>query len=65
MSIEMSGDREAERLNPSKYLQNFYRVASRTSSAHLSYHRDLPLLLEMSMSIKEYSLALELSKFLL
>jgi hypothetical protein len=46
-------------------LQNFYRVASRTSSAHLAYRRDLPTLLEMSMGIKEYNLALELSKFAL
>ncbi len=45
-------------------LQNFYLVASRTSSAHLAYRRDLPTLLEMSMTIKEYNLALELSKLL-
>lgn len=44
-------------------MQNFYRVASKTSSAHLAYQRDLPTLLEMSMTIKEYNLALELSKF--
>ena len=43
-------------------IQNFYLVASRTSSAHLAYRRDLPTLLEMSMTISEYNLALELSK---
>lgn len=42
-------------------IQNFYLVASRTSSAHLAYHRDLPTLLEMSMTISEYNLALELT----
>lgn len=42
-------------------IQNFYLVASRTSSAHLAYRRDLPTLLEMSMAISEYNLALELT----
>ena len=39
---------------------NFFFVASRASSHHLAYHRDLPLLLTLSMEIKEHSLALDL-----
>eukprot|EP00934_Nitzschia_sp_Nitz4_P008825 Nitzschia sp. Nitz4//scaffold57_size113557//83627//86971//NITZ4_004003-RA/size113557-augustus-gene-0.61-mRNA-1//1//CDS//3329554882//8815//frame0 len=42
------------------YLDNFHRVASKASSAHLGYHRDLPTLLDMSMSIDDYDLSLEL-----
>ena len=41
---------------------NFLFVASRASSHHLVYHRDLPLLLTLSMEIKEHSLALDLGK---
>lgn len=41
---------------------NFLAVASRTSSYHLVYHRDLPFLLINSMEIKEFGLALDLSK---
>lgn len=40
--------------------ENFLAVASRTSSYHLVYHRDLLLLLNQSMSILEYGLALDL-----
>ena len=39
---------------------NFLAVASRTSSYHLVYHRDLLLLLNQSMSILEYGLSLDL-----
>lgn len=39
---------------------NFFFVASRASSHHLAYYRDLPLLLTLSMEIKEHSLALDL-----
>jgi len=42
---------------------NFFYVASRASSCHLAYHRDLPLLLTLSMVIEEYSLALDLGTF--
>lgn len=48
--------------NP-EYLQNFFRVASRASSDHLVYHRDLIMLLDMSMLIDERDLALDLGKF--
>lgn len=41
---------------------NFFYVASRASSHHRAYHRDLPLLLTLSMEIKEHSLALDLGK---
>ena len=43
-------------------LQNFYLVASRSSSDHLAYRRDLSTLLELSMTISEYSLALDIGK---
>jgi hypothetical protein len=44
----------------STYRSNFLAVASRTSSYHLVYHRDLPFLLINSMEIKESGLALDL-----
>lgn len=42
--------------------KNFYKVASRTSSNHLAYTRDLKMLLQLSMSIEEYGLILDLGK---
>ena len=42
--------------------KNFLSVASRNSSDHLSYHRDLVMLLGLSMASREYNLALELGK---
>jgi hypothetical protein len=44
----------------SPYRDNFMSVASRASSHHLVYHRDLPFLLPLSMTIKEHGLALDL-----
>ena len=41
---------------------NFFSVASRSSSDHLAYHRDLVMLLRLSMASREYDLALELGK---
>jgi hypothetical protein len=46
----------------SSHRDNFMSVASRASSHHLVYHRDLPFLLPLSMTIKEYGLALDLGK---
>lgn len=40
----------------------FLQVASRTSSDHLAFTRDLPLLLKLSMDAKEFDLALDLGK---
>lgn len=40
--------------------KNFFYVASRASSHHLAYHRDLLLLLSLSMDIEENNLALDL-----
>jgi hypothetical protein len=45
------------------FRSNFLAVASRTSSYHLVYHRDLPFLVIKSIEIKEFCLALDLSKF--
>jgi len=42
---------------------NFQSVASKASSAHLAYHRDLLMLLRLGMEIKEYDLVLDLCKF--
>lgn len=47
----------------SSFRSNFMAVASRTSSYHLVYHRDLPFLLINGMEIKEFSLSLDLSKY--
>lgn len=41
--------------------KNFLCVASLNSSDHLGYHRDLAMLIELSMSSKQYSLALDLA----
>jgi hypothetical protein len=43
--------------------KHFLFVASRTSSDHLAYHRDLVILLELSMRIREHSLALDIGTF--
>eukprot|EP00977_Amphora_coffeiformis_P000913 scaffold190_cov171-Amphora_coffeaeformis.AAC.38 len=40
---------------------NFLHVASRTSSNHLAYIRNLPLLLKLSMEASEFDLALDLA----
>ena len=42
---------------------NFLCVASLNSSDHLAYHRDLPMLLELSMKSNEHDLALDLGEF--
>ena len=42
---------------------NFLSVASRSSSHHLLYHRDLLFLLTHSMEIKEHGLALDLGEW--
>ena len=41
---------------------NFLQVASRTSSNHLAYARNLRLLLKLSMEATEFDLALDLGK---
>jgi hypothetical protein len=43
--------------------KQFFFVASRTSSDHLAYHRDLVMLLKLSMKIREHGLALDIGKF--
>lgn len=45
--------------------QNFFSVASRSSSDHLAYHRDLVMLIKLSMANGEFDLALELGKHVL
>jgi hypothetical protein len=52
---------EAKPTKP-EHLQNFYKVASRASSDHLAYRRDLVMLLDLSMAISEHELALDLGK---
>ena len=42
---------------------NFFAVASRASSNHTAYHRDLVHLLMLSMNINEIDLALDLGMF--
>jgi hypothetical protein len=44
-------------------MQNFFTVASRASSNHRVYRRDLEMLLGMSMDIHQHDLALDLGKF--
>ena len=47
-----------------KRRKNFLQVASRTSSDHLAYSRDLPFLLKLSMDAHEFDLALDLGEYL-
>lgn len=54
---------ESRNANGSKRRDNFFRVAARSSSDHLSYRRDLETLLQLSMQAKEYQLALDLGMF--
>lgn len=49
-------------LSVKKQKTNFLQVASRTSSNHLAYVRDLPYLLKLSMDASEFDLALDLGK---
>jgi hypothetical protein len=42
--------------------ENFLAVASRSSSHHLCYHRDLPMLLDLSMQANEFNLALDVGE---
>jgi hypothetical protein len=44
------------------HFSNFLSVASKASSDHLAYYRDLGFLLEQAMMIGEDSLVLDLSK---
>ena len=44
--------------------KNFLSVASRASSDHLVYVRDLPFLLELSMQMDDLDLSLDLSEFM-
>ena len=50
--------------NDRKRRRNFLQVASRTSSDHLAYSRDLPFLLRLSMDAHEFDLALDLGECL-
>lgn len=45
--------------------ENFFRVAARSSSDHLSYRRDLETLLKLSMQANEHDLALDLASEIL
>jgi hypothetical protein len=44
-------------------IRNFLQVASKTSSNHLAYTRDLPVLLQISMDAGESNLSLDLGKW--
>ena len=44
-------------------MENFINVASRSSIHHESYRRDLVMLLDLSMTIENHDLALDLGKF--
>lgn len=46
-----------------KKMMGFFMVASKTSSDHLAYTRDLPFLLKLSMDAREFDLALDLGKW--
>jgi hypothetical protein len=41
---------------------NFFAVASRASSQHLAYYRDLSVLLRLSMEMNEVTLSLDLGE---
>lgn len=57
MKVILTGSRE----DSIQQRSNFLAVASRTSSYHLVYDRDLIFLLKHGMNISEYGLALDLS----
>lgn len=46
----------------SEFRLNFLSVASRASSHHLVYHRDLLFLLSESMSLMEHGLSLDIGE---
>lgn len=48
-----------------KRKKNFFAVASRSSSSHLNYYRDLPFLLDLSMQARESNLALDIGKYMI
>ena len=53
---------QPENIKP-EHKRRFLSVASRVSSSHLTYNRDLIMLLDFSMVIHDKELALDLSKF--
>lgn len=59
----MSAKPGVDALSTTSRKMKFYTVASTSSSDHLLYHRDLVLLLNLSMEMGEHDLALDLGKF--
>ena len=57
LSVKTNGEETTQKK------QNFLQVASKTSSNHLAYVRNLPFLLKLSMNAQEYNLALDLGKW--
>lgn len=54
----------ADEFNKAKaYKMHFMAVASRASSTHVMYKRDLTTLLDLAMEINETELALDLGEF--
>lgn len=54
-----------EAIKANDYKMHFMAVASRASSTHVMYRRDLPALLNFAMKINETELALDLGEFVL
>lgn len=59
--MDSTDGRDVHSVSPER-LKHFWGVASRASSDHLAYYRDLIMLLDMSMTIGEYDLVLDLGK---
>ena len=60
LSVEKLEDEAAKK--PTEFISNFLTVASRASSTHKAYQRDLVLLLKLSMRIDETDLVLDIGK---
>lgn len=48
----------------SNNVSNFFHIASKSDESCIHYHRDLIFLMEVSMNMSEFGLALDLGKFL-
>jgi len=51
----------ADRTIAQTYRQSFFRIASRENASSLFYHRNLPFLMDISVQISEFGLALSLA----
>lgn len=61
----LSSTVESNHENMEDSILSFYHVASASDECSTLYHRDLPFLLELSIKMSEYDLALDIGRITL